>query len=233
MLSYLRFLLSIFLLTHLLAGVIVLTAFVWVRIGVTILPSGPAPAASVTPVPIPTIIATGTPGVTMGPASPATTASPVPPDASPSPAAGDVVKIIIPVHGVRAQDLRDTYNDARSAERVHNAIDIMAPRGTPVLATADGEIARLFSSERGGNTIYQFSSDKRLVFYYAHLDRFADGMVAGRRVSQGEVIAYVGDTGNAVAGNYHLHFSIWAVTDPNRYWDGVTINPYPILRNAP
>jgi murein DD-endopeptidase MepM/ murein hydrolase activator NlpD len=109
----------------------------------------------------------------------------------------------------------------------------MAAQGAPVLAVADGEIVRLFSSDRGGNTIYQLSADRKLVFYYAHLDRFADGITAGRYARQGEVIAYVGDTGNAGAGNYHLHFAIWLITDPKRYWDGANINPYLILRNAP
>jgi len=109
----------------------------------------------------------------------------------------------------------------------------MAPRGTPVLAASDGEIARLFSSVRGGNTIYQFSPDKKMVLYYAHLERQADGLAAGHYARQGEVIAYVGDTGNAGAGNYHLHFAVWLINDPKRYWDGVNIDPYPILRNAP
>ncbi len=135
--------------------------------------------------------------------------------------------------GIKAEDLRDTFNESRSEGRTHNAIDIMAERGTSVLAAADGEIIRLHSSDRGGNSIYQWNSDKKIVFYYAHLDRFADGITAGRLVRQGEVIAYVGDTGNAVKGSYHLHFSIWAVTDPKRYWDGVNINPYSILRNSP
>lgn len=140
------------------------------------------------------------------------------------------LKLIIPVAGMKPQQLLDTFTDARSEGRVHDAIDIPAPAGTPVLAAADGEIVKLFQSERGGTTIYQLSTDKRLIFYYAHLQRYADGLVQGKFVKQGEVIAYVGDTGNAGAGNYHLHFSISIVADPKRYWEGTNINPYPLLR---
>lgn len=141
------------------------------------------------------------------------------------------LKLILPVAGVRPDQLRDTFADSRLEGRVHDAIDIPAPLGTPVLAAADGEILKLFESDRGGTTIYQLSTDKKLVFYYAHLQRYAEGLVAGKFVHQGDVIAYVGDTGNAGAGNYHLHFSIAVVADPKRYWEGVNINPYPLLNN--
>ena len=138
--------------------------------------------------------------------------------------------LIVPVAGVRPDQLRDTFSEARSEGRVHDAIDIPAPRGTPVLAAADGTIIKLFHSERGGTTIYQLSTDSRFVYYYAHLDRYADGLTEGHFAKQGETIAYVGDTGNAGAGNYHLHFSIALISDPKRYWEGVNINPYPLLR---
>ena len=140
------------------------------------------------------------------------------------------VKLIIPVAGVRPDQLLDTFTDARSAGRVHDAIDIPAPAGTPVLAASDGEIIKLFQSERGGTTIYQLSTDPKVMFYYAHLQRYADGLAAGKLVKQGEVIGYVGDTGNAGAGNSHLHFSISIVADPKRYWEGTNVNPYPLLR---
>ena len=140
------------------------------------------------------------------------------------------LKLIIPVAGVKPNQLSDTFTDARSEGRIHDAIDILAPAGTPVLAAADGEIVKLFQSERGGTTIYQLSSDRKLVFYYAHLQRYADGLAVGKFVKQGEVIAYVGDTGNAGTGNFHLHFSIAIVADPKRYWEGTNINPYPLLR---
>ena len=139
--------------------------------------------------------------------------------------------IIIPVAGIRPEQLTDTFSASRSEGRTHDAIDIMAPAETPVLAAADGQIQKLFQSERGGITIYQLTADQKLIFYYAHLARYADGLTEGKQVRQGDVIAYVGDTGNAGAGNYHLHFSIAAVSDPKRYWEGTNINPYPLLRN--
>jgi len=138
--------------------------------------------------------------------------------------------LIIPVAGVKPDQLLDTFTDSRSEGRTHDAIDIMAPAETPVLAAADGQIQKLFQSERGGTTIYQLSADRKLIFYYAHLARYADGLTEGKQVRQGEVIAYVGDTGNAGPGNYHLHFSIAMVADPKRYWEGTNINPYPLLR---
>jgi len=136
---------------------------------------------------------------------------------SPSPTPEVSFKLIVPVAGIKASQLRDTYSEARSEGRVHNALDIMAPRGAQVLAAATGRIIKLFNSARGGITIYQFSGDQKIVLYYAHLDRYADGLTEGHVANQGEVIGYVGDTGNAGAGNYHLHFAMWSVTDPKRY----------------
>ena len=159
-----------------------------------------------------------------------------PPDEQPAkpPTEGDQsyigqLKLIIPVLGVKPDQLRDTFDEARSEGRVHDAIDIPAPQGTPVLAAADGQIAKLFQSVRGGTTVYQYSTDKKVVYYYAHLRSYAEGLTEGKFAKQGEVIAYVGDTGNAGAGNYHLHFSIAILTDPKRYWEGTNINPYPLL----
>ncbi|HEY6400661.1 MAG TPA: M23 family metallopeptidase, partial [Blastocatellia bacterium] len=126
------------------------------------------------------------------------------PAAPAAPADSHSINLIIPVEGVRPNELRDTFNAARSGGRLHRAIDIMAPRGTPALAAADGEIIRLSHNEAGGNTIYQMSEDKKLVFYYAHLDSYADDLAPGDYARQGDVIGYVGDTGNAGAGNCHL-----------------------------
>ena len=159
-------------------------------------------------------------------ASPLTNTSPTVPGLTwPSPP-----RLIIPVVGVRPEQLRDTFSEARSEGRVHDAIDIPAPRGTPVIAAADGPIVRLFQSERGGTTIYQLSTDGKFVYYYAHLDRYADGLSEGHFAKQGETIAYVGDSGNAGLGNYHLHFSIAEISNPKDFWHGVNINPYPLLR---
>jgi murein DD-endopeptidase MepM/ murein hydrolase activator NlpD len=159
---------------------------------------------------------------------------PPPPPVSPTPSTSNFIgtaSLIIPVAGVRPEQLIDTFDAARSEGRVHDAIDIPAAAETPVLAAADGTILKLFQSERGGTTIYQLSADQKLIFYYAHLSHYADGLTEGQFVRQGQVIAYVGDTGNAGAGNYHLHFSIAIVSDPKRYWEGSNINPYPLLQN--
>jgi murein DD-endopeptidase MepM/ murein hydrolase activator NlpD len=174
------------------------------------------------------------PAVDLPPASPVAIGTPLPPDPTPTPEPANFVgqvNLIIPVAGVRPDQLIDTFDDARSEGRVHDAIDIMAAAETPVLAAADGKILKLFNSERGGTTIYQLNANGDLVFYYAHLARYADGLAEGDMVKQGQVIAYVGDTGNAGAGNYHLHFSIAAVSDPKRYWEGTNINPYPLLHD--
>src|SRR5690606_11441336 len=108
-----------------------------------------------------------------------------------------VFKLIVPVRGVTREQLSNTYEDARGSGRVHEAIDIMAARGTPVLAVADGKVEKLFTSDRGGLTIYQFEPSGRYAYYYAHLDRYADGLKEGDAPKQGEVIGYVGSTGNA------------------------------------
>jgi len=138
--------------------------------------------------------------------------------------------LTISVAGVRPEQLRDTYNEARSEGRTHNALDIMASCGTPIVAATAGKIIKLFQSKLGGITIYQLGADNRMVYYYAHLARYADGLTEGGLSRQGEVIGYVGDTGNVAPGGCHLHFAIWIVTDPKRYWNGENINPYPLLR---
>lgn len=173
---------------------------------------------------------TFTPTPSPPPVAPSAPA-PEPTPETPSSFVGQV-DLIIPVAGVRPDQLVDTFDDARAEGRVHDAIDIMAPAGTPVIAATGGKILKLFQSERGGTTIYQLSTDEKTVYYYAHLQGYADGLVEGKVVRQGETIAYVGDTGNAGVGNYHLHFSISAVSDPKRYWEGTNINPYPLLRSS-
>lgn len=176
------------------------------------------------------------PALDLPPTSPVAIGTPLPPVESPIPITSNfvgTVDLIIPVAGVRPEQLIDTFDDARSEGRVHDAIDIMAPAETPVLAAANGQIIKLFQSEKGGITIYQLNANQDLIFYYAHLSRYADGLAEGDLVRQGQVIAYVGDTGNAGVGNYHLHFSIAAVSDPKRYWEGTNINPYPLLQNRP
>jgi peptidoglycan LD-endopeptidase LytH len=177
------------------------------------------------------------PAIALPPTSPVAVGTPLPPEPAPTAEPANTanfvgqVNLIIPVAGVRPDQLIDTYDDARSEGRVHDAIDIPAAAETPVLAAVSGKILKLFQSERGGTTIYQLNTNGDLVFYYAHLSRYADGLTEGSMVNQGRVIAYVGDTGNAGPGNYHLHFSIATVSDPKRYWEGTNINPYPLLHD--
>jgi len=140
--------------------------------------------------------------------------------------------LLLPVEGIRASQLHDTYNDARSGGRVHDAIDIHAPRGTPVLAVADGAILKLHQGARGGNSIYEIDGDGRTRYYYAHLDHYAPGMAEGVRVTRGQVIGYVGDTGNAQPGDYHLHFAIAILTNLSRWWGGDNVNPYEVLADG-
>lgn len=137
----------------------------------------------------------------------------------------------LPVAGADRDDLRDTFFDARSGGRAHEALDIMAPRHTPVLATDDGVVAKLFDSQGGGGiTIYQFDPSHTYCYYYAHLDRYAAGLREGQQVRRGDVIGYVGSTGNASPSAPHLHFAIFRLTSERQWWKGEPINPYPVLR---
>jgi murein DD-endopeptidase MepM/ murein hydrolase activator NlpD len=143
------------------------------------------------------------------------------------------MRLLLPVEGIRPEQLQDTFKDARSEGRVHDAIDIIAPRGAPVLAATDGRVVKLFNSAKGGVTLYQLAAaDEHYVLYYAHLERYADGLSEGHVARRGETLAYVGDTGNATPGNTHLHFQLYRVEDPKHFWTGENINPYPLLRSA-
>lgn len=147
----------------------------------------------------------------------------------PRPPAPGISGLIVPVAGIAANQLADTFTDARGADRVHDAIDIMAPEGTPVFAVADGSVEKLFDSKQGGLTLYQFEPSGRYVYYYAHLQRYAPGMVEKKTLRQGEVIGYVGHTGNASPEGPHLHFAIQQL-GPDKHWSkGTAINPYPLL----
>ena len=140
--------------------------------------------------------------------------------------------LMIPVIGIKHEDLRDTFDDARSEGRVHDAIDIMAAGGTPVVAAIDGKIVKFFDSVKGGITIYQLGPDEHTVYYYAHLQRRADDLHEQDFVKQGTLLGFVGDTGNAGPGNNHLHFAIWTIADPKHFYDGTNINPYPLLKQG-
>lgn len=137
--------------------------------------------------------------------------------------------LAIPVVGVKPSQLLDTYDQARASGRRHDAIDIMAAEGAPVIATADGTIEKLFNSVRGGTTIYERSADQNWMYYYAHLSAYAPGLHEGQKVKRGEVIGHVGHTGDASAAGPHLHFAINQMAPGERWWHGTPINPYPLL----
>lgn len=141
-------------------------------------------------------------------------------------------RVIAPIDNLQASNIHDMFDEGRSGGRAHEAIDIMAPRGTPVRAMVDGEIKKLFTSDLGGLTIYQFDETQELCYYYAHLDRYAEGIVEGREVARGTIIGYVGSTGNADPGAPHLHLAIFRLGEEKRWWEGTPINPYPVLMDA-
>jgi murein DD-endopeptidase MepM/ murein hydrolase activator NlpD len=138
-------------------------------------------------------------------------------------------QLTLPVEGIKKEDLRDNFNEPRGTRR-HEAIDVLAPRNTPVLAVEDGKIAKLFYSEGGGITIYQFDPTETYVYYYAHLERYADDVREGRDVKRGDVIGYVGTTGNAPRNTPHLHFAIFKMGEDKKWWQGTPIDPYSVLR---
>ena len=140
--------------------------------------------------------------------------------------------LLVPVQGITAAQLQDTFTDARSGGRVHDAIDIMAPAGTPVLAVADGTVEKLFDSKLGGTTLYQFNPQRTLAYYYAHLQGYARAIAEKQSLKRGQVIGYVGATGNANPDAPHLHFAIFELGPEQQWWKGTAINPYPQLRGG-
>ena len=138
--------------------------------------------------------------------------------------------LLLPVQGIAASDLRDTFDDGRDGnQKGHQAIDILAPRGTPVLAVDDGRIVKLFLSQPGGITIYQFDPTGRFAYYYAHLDRYAEGLAEGQAVWRGSVIGYGGSTGNASPEAPHLHFALFRLGPEKQWWKGEPVNPFRYL----
>ena len=137
--------------------------------------------------------------------------------------------LLLPVQGIAAHALVDTFSDARSGGRIHDAIDIMAPEGTPVVAVADGTVEKLFDSKLGGLTLYQFNADRTLAYYYAHLQGYAPGIAERQAIRRGQVIGYVGSTGNANPDAPHLHFAVFQLGPEQRWWEGTAVNPYPLL----
>ena len=139
-------------------------------------------------------------------------------------------RLELPVQGATRDKLHDSFDEKRGGNRRHEAIDILAPLNTPVLAVEDGTIAKLFRSDAGGITAYQFDPSNTYVYYYAHLDHYAPGLAEGKRVARGQVIGYVGVTGNAPKDTPHLHFAIFKLTAEKKWWQGTPIDPYDVLR---
>jgi murein DD-endopeptidase MepM/ murein hydrolase activator NlpD len=148
-----------------------------------------------------------------------------------SPASGPAPSIDAPLDSLKRSELYDSFNDIHHGHR-HEAIDIMRPRGTPILAVADGVIQKLFLSRQGGLTIYEFDSSETYCYYYAHLDGYADDLREGMLVLRGDVIGYVGTTGDAEPTAPQLHFAISRIGPDKRWWKGEPIDPYPFLLRA-
>jgi len=136
--------------------------------------------------------------------------------------------LIVPVAGVARTAMHDTFDEARGTRR-HEAIDILAPRGTPVIAADDGVVQKLFTSVAGGLTVYEFDPDQRFCYYYAHLDSYAAGLHEGQPLRRGEILGYVGTSGNAPKDTPHLHFALIRLDPDRRWWKGMYVNPYPFL----
>lgn len=162
---------------------------------------------------------------------PSPVAPPAHPEVAAAPAAAASDALVIPVEGVAAGQLTDTFADARGGGgRLHQALDIMAPAGSPVVAAAPGTVEKLFLSDAGGNTIYIRSPDRLTMYYYAHLQGYQPGLAEGQQVSAGQPLGTVGSTGNADPAAPHLHFAIMRTTTDAAWWDPATaINPYPLL----
>jgi murein DD-endopeptidase MepM/ murein hydrolase activator NlpD len=135
--------------------------------------------------------------------------------------------LLLPVEGLKAGELRDNFPEARGGHP-HEALDILAPRGTHVLAVDDGRVAKLFTSVRGGLTVYQFDPTQTFCYYYAHLQGYAPGLAEGTHLSRGSLVGYVGTTGNAPRDTPHLHFTVFKLGPEKRWWEGTPINPFPV-----
>jgi len=137
----------------------------------------------------------------------------------------------VPIDGAQVDRLKGMFGEARDG-RAHEAVDILAPRNTPIHAVEDGTIAKLFSSKAGGLTIYEFDPTQRFCYYYAHLERYTSGLHDGQHVTRGEVIGYVGTSGNAPANTPHLHFAVFELGPDRRWWKGRPIDPYLVLKQS-
>ncbi|MDQ6665187.1 MAG: M23 family metallopeptidase [Acidobacteriota bacterium] len=194
-------------------------------------PKRPSQAPAIAAAPAPPDPSTFAPD----PAKTSVASKPAPPQVSLPPVTDSDIRaiesknLIIPIAGLKAAQIQDTFNDARGSGRKHEASDILSPRGTPVLAMTEGNVAKLFTSQRGGLTVYQFDNQGIYCYYYAHLDRYAEGLKEGMLLRKGDKLGYVGSTGDADPKVPHLHLAIFKLGPEKHYWQGFPINPYPIL----
>jgi peptidoglycan LD-endopeptidase LytH len=156
----------------------------------------------------------------------------VPPPAVGNQQPGFDRRLLFPVPGVDPRSLTDTFSDTRSGGRRHEAQDIMAPRGTPVLAVDEGNVVKLFTSKQGGLTVYQFDDSRTWCYYYAHLDSYAPGLREGMLLRRGDRIGSVGSTGDVSADAPHLHFAVSRLGPEKRWWEGTPLDAFPLLRDA-
>ncbi|MFC5576897.1 M23 family metallopeptidase [Lysobacter niabensis] len=187
-----------------------------------------APDSNASAAATPSAASTTSPHAAPVVAAPATSAS----AAAPPPAAtGGIAAppLAMPLAGLKAVQLHDSFNEARGGETRHEALDILAPAGTPVYAVADGHVEKLFTSVRGGLTLYQFEPSGRYAYYYAHLQGYAPHLSEGQALKKGQLIGYVGSTGNADPAAPHLHFAVFELGPERQWWKGTAINPYPLL----
>jgi murein DD-endopeptidase MepM/ murein hydrolase activator NlpD len=211
-----------------LAGMVVMAAVV------TMFPSGAASVAS------PVVSAIAPPKIEVKPTKdeePAPVAPPPAAPATPTPVMSAnaledlrMRALTMPVEGIDRSKLHSNFDEMRGGTRKHEALDILAPRNTPIMAVEDGKIAKLFLSDAGGITIYQYDPSMTYVYYYAHLERYAPGLKEGQQVKRGDVIGYVGTTGNAPRDTPHLHFAIFKMADDKKWWQGTPIDPYSVLK---
>jgi murein DD-endopeptidase MepM/ murein hydrolase activator NlpD len=156
-------------------------------------------------------------------------------DSAPSALASDADLIVLrsemvmPLGGVPPATLRDTYDEMRGGTRRHEALDIPAPRGTPVVSAANGRVLKLFNSKAGGLMVYAADSSERFILMYGHLDAYAPGLADGQPLRRGQPIGTVGTTGNAPPGVPHLHLAIARSSDVKQWWKGAPVNPFPLL----
>ncbi|HEX3746846.1 MAG TPA: M23 family metallopeptidase [Bryobacteraceae bacterium] len=206
-------------------GLLFLTLALWLSGGLRV----PAVAAG-NKAPLP---ATTAPTPAPAPAPPPASPQPAPAASTTPPAEGSAapaaLHLAMPIAGVDPDKLTDTFTEIHDGQK-HEALDIPAPRGTPVLAVAEGNVVKLFKSKPGGITVYQFDDSQTYCFYYAHLDRYAPGLAENTLLRKGDVLGYVGSTGNASPDAPHLHFAVSKLGPDKKWWEGTAIDPLPLLK---